>query len=74
MTEDTRYGIITTESGQQITTQSPSFIQCDIISPDDPVVENIQLDISPDEFTDLQQLAETNDIPDDTIKAKAINI
>jgi hypothetical protein len=72
--DETRTVLAVTGSGQQIIMTSPPFVEMGVIISDDPVTQTHVLAVDDKERAELIELADTNDIPDDTIKAKAINI
>lgn len=64
------YTLLTTKSGEQIPISSPENVIASVFIMNDPIVSQVKLDMTPDEFEDLKQLAKTNSVSDDTIKAK----
>lgn len=71
MDEETiEYKVIITSKGEQIPVQSSSGITVGVFPSGDTVKQEVVLDITADEFTNLQKLAVTNDIPADILKEK----
>lgn len=62
--------VIITTKGEQIPVQSPAGVTVRVDLPNDPVKDEVALDVTPDEFKDIQKLAVTNDIPADILKHK----
>jgi hypothetical protein len=71
--DDIKTTLAITESGQQIIMTGPVGVSMGVITSDDPVTQTHILAVDDSERAELIELADTNDIPDDTIKAKAIN-
>jgi hypothetical protein len=70
MEDNFSYSVIITKKGQQIPVKSASGVSLSVRLPDDPVIDEVNLDITADEFADLQKLAVTNSIPADILKLK----
>lgn len=70
--EQPQFGLIISESGQQIPFSAPAGITVGSFAPNDPTTQTVRLDIDEAEFASLREQAKTNSIPDDTIKAKEV--
>lgn len=74
MSEDERiYSIVTLDNGEQIPVSSSSNVSITLLPMDAIVADTSIIDVTEEEFSDLQKMAETNDIPYDTIKAKEVS-
>lgn len=71
MDEKAIYSVHITEDGEQIPVSAPASVSVRIGGPS-PIVRAVELDVTASEFRELEELARTNDIPDDTIKTKAV--
>lgn len=67
--EETQYNVLITKKGEQIPVQTSVGVTVGVIIPGDPVVNDISLDLSPDEFKQIQELAKTNSIGDDILSS-----
>lgn len=65
--QELQHKVIITESGEQIPVQTPPNVDIKVFIPNDPVKQEVQLDVTPEEFEQLQKQAVTNDIPADIL-------
>ena len=68
--EEVKRKIIITESGQQIPVQAMGGVELSVFAPDDPVVEEVSIDVNDKEFNKIQKQAVTNKIRIDILKHK----
>jgi hypothetical protein len=74
MNEDTtEYKLLITKSGEQIPISTTPQVSIKFVIPGDPVVNHVPLDVTPDEFEQIQELAKTNSIGDDILSLKDTN-
>lgn len=62
--------VFVTESGQQIPVEAAPGMRVFMSIPDDPVKEEVELDVDDEQFKEIQNLAMTNNIPADILKTR----
>ena len=72
MEEPMKYSVVEFDDGQQVMVKAPEAAEVKVYISDVGDGKKTDLAINDQEFNDLLKQSETNDIPDVTIKTKAI--